>query len=58
VILKAKTRGDAPQLARYLLTMGDNEHVRLYDAFAVMVRPLFDSRRRREANKENRPSSR
>ena len=31
MILKAKERGDAPQLARYLLTMRDNEHVELHD---------------------------
>lgn len=31
MILKAKERGDAPQLARYLLTMRDNDHVELHD---------------------------
>jgi MobA/VirD2-like, nuclease domain len=31
MILKAKERGDAPQLARYLLAMRDNEHVELHD---------------------------
>ena len=31
MILKAKERGDAPQLARYLLSMRDNEHVELHD---------------------------
>lgn len=31
MILKAKERGDAPQLARYLLSMHDNEHVELHD---------------------------
>lgn len=28
--MKAKERGNAPQLARYLLAMRDNEHVELY----------------------------
>jgi hypothetical protein len=31
VILKGSERGDAPQLARYLLAMRDNEHVELHD---------------------------
>jgi hypothetical protein len=31
MILKAKERGDAPQLARYLLAERDNEHVELYE---------------------------
>jgi len=31
MILKAKERGDARQLARYLLSMGENEHVELHD---------------------------
>lgn len=31
MILKAKERGDAPQLARYLLSMRDNDHVELHD---------------------------
>uniref|UniRef100_UPI000F8E1262 relaxase/mobilization nuclease domain-containing protein n=1 Tax=Pelagibacterium montanilacus TaxID=2185280 RepID=UPI000F8E1262 len=31
MILKAKERGDAPQLARYLMSMRDNEHVELHD---------------------------
>lgn len=31
MILKAKERGDGPQLARYLLTMRDNDHVELHD---------------------------
>jgi hypothetical protein len=31
VILKAKERGDSPQLARYLLAMRDNDHVELHD---------------------------
>lgn len=31
MILKAKERGDAPQLARYLLSTRDNEHVELHD---------------------------
>lgn len=31
MILKAKERGNAPQLAGYLLSMRDNEHVDLYD---------------------------
>ena len=31
MILKAKERGNAPQLARYLLAMRDNEHVELHD---------------------------
>lgn len=31
MILKAKERGSAPQLARYLLAMRDNEHVELHE---------------------------
>ncbi len=31
MILKAKERGDAPQLARYLLAERDNEHVQLHE---------------------------
>lgn len=31
MILKAKERGDGPQLARYLLSMRDNEHVELHE---------------------------
>jgi hypothetical protein len=31
MILKAKERGDAPQLARYLLATRDNDHVELHD---------------------------
>lgn len=31
MILKAKERGDGPQLARYLLAMRDNDHVELHE---------------------------
>lgn len=31
MILKAKERGDGPQLARYLLAMRENDHVELHD---------------------------
>lgn len=31
MMIKAKERGDGPQLARYLLTMRDNEHVELHE---------------------------
>ncbi|SHL14691.1 Relaxase/Mobilisation nuclease domain-containing protein [Roseovarius marisflavi] len=31
MILKAKERGNAPQLGRYLLAMRDNEHVELHE---------------------------
>ena len=31
MILKAAERGDAPQLARYLLAMRDNDHVELHE---------------------------
>lgn len=31
MILKAKECGDGPQLARYLLAIGDNDHVELHD---------------------------
>ena len=31
MILKAKERGDGPQLARYLLALRDNDHVELHD---------------------------
>lgn len=33
MILKAKERGDAGQLARYLLSMRDNEHVELHEVY-------------------------
>ncbi|MEO1347016.1 MAG: relaxase/mobilization nuclease domain-containing protein [Pseudomonadota bacterium] len=31
MILKAKERGNAPQLAKYLMSRGDNEHVELHE---------------------------
>ncbi|MGI3126644.1 relaxase/mobilization nuclease domain-containing protein [Nitratireductor sp. PBL-C9] len=31
MILKAKPRGDGRQLGRYLLTMGENEHIEVYE---------------------------
>lgn len=37
MILKAKERGDAGQLARYLLSMRDNEHVELHEFMALSV---------------------
>lgn len=33
MILKAKERGDAGQLARYLLSMRDNEHIELHEVY-------------------------
>ena len=42
MILKAKERGDAPQLARYLLDQRDNEHVELHEVRGFISDDLID----------------
>ncbi len=43
MILKAKERGNAPQLAQYLLSMRDNEHVELHDLRGFMSDDLAEA---------------
>jgi len=43
VILKASERGDAPQLARYLLALRDNDHVELHDVRGFASDDLLDA---------------
>lgn len=43
MILKAKERGDASQLARYLLSMRDNEHVELHEVYGFASDDLIDA---------------
>lgn len=43
MILKAKERGDAGQLARYLLAMRDNEHVELHDVSGFVSDDLIEA---------------
>ena len=43
MILKAKERGDAGQLARYLLAMRDNEHVELYEVSGFVSDDLIEA---------------
>ncbi|MDX5384698.1 MAG: relaxase, partial [Rhodobacterales bacterium] len=43
MILKAKERGNAPQLARYLLAMRDNEHVELHDVRGFISDDLVEA---------------
>lgn len=43
MILKAKERGDAPQLARYLLDQRDNEHVELHEVRGFISDDLIDA---------------
>lgn len=43
MILKAKERGNAPQLARYLLTMRDNDHVELHDVRGFISDDLLEA---------------
>jgi len=43
MILKAKERGDAGQLARYLLSMRDNEHVELHEVYGFASDDLIDA---------------
>jgi len=43
VILKAKERGDAPQLARYLLDQRNNEHVELHEVRGFISDDLIDA---------------
>ena len=41
MILKAKERGDAPQLSRYLLARRENDHVELHDVRGFVSDDLF-----------------
>ena len=43
MILKAKERGNAPQLAKYLLSMRDNEHVELHEARGFVSDDLLEA---------------
>lgn len=43
MILKAKERGDAGQLARYLLSMRDNEHVELHEVYGFSSDDLIEA---------------
>ncbi|MFV0512895.1 MAG: relaxase/mobilization nuclease domain-containing protein [Jhaorihella sp.] len=43
MILKAKERGNAPQLARYLLAMRDNDHVELHDVRGFISDDLVEA---------------
>ncbi|MEM6661446.1 MAG: relaxase/mobilization nuclease domain-containing protein [Pseudomonadota bacterium] len=43
MILKARERGDAPQLASYLLSMRDNEHVELHEVRGFMSDDLHEA---------------
>lgn len=43
MILKAKERGDAGQLARYLLSMRDNEHVELHEVHGFSSDDLIEA---------------
>lgn len=43
MMLKAKERGDAPQLARYLLDQRDNEHVELHEVRGFVSDDLIDA---------------
>lgn len=43
MILKASERGDAPQLARYLLALRDNDHVELHDVRGFASDDLLDA---------------
>lgn len=43
MILKAKERGNGPQLARYLLAMRDNEHVELHDVRGFISENLIEA---------------
>jgi hypothetical protein len=43
MILKAKERGDASQLARYLLSMRDNEHVELHEVYGFASDDLIEA---------------
>lgn len=43
MILKAKERGNGPQLARYLLAMRDNEHVELHEVRGFISENLIEA---------------
>jgi len=43
MILKAQERGDAPQLARYLLTTRDNDHVELHEVSGFVSEDLIEA---------------
>lgn len=49
MILKAKERGNAPQLAKYLLSMRDNEHVELHDLRGFVSDDLAEAFQEAEA---------
>ncbi|MEL6205893.1 MAG: relaxase/mobilization nuclease domain-containing protein [Pseudomonadota bacterium] len=49
MILKAKEHGDAPQLARYLMAMRDNEHVELHEVRGFVSDDLLGAFREADA---------
>ncbi len=49
MILKAKERGNAPQLAKYLMSMRDNEHVELHELRGFVSDDLADAFQEAEA---------
>jgi len=49
VIIKAKERGGGAQLARYLLTMRDNDHVELHEVRGFVSDDLLDAFREADA---------
>lgn len=49
MIIKAKERGDGAQLARYLLTMRDNDHVELHDVRGFVSDDLLGAFREADA---------
>ncbi|WP_371157033.1 relaxase/mobilization nuclease domain-containing protein [Jannaschia sp. 2305UL9-9] len=49
MILKAKERGDASQLARYLLSVRDNEHVELHEVYGFSSDDLKEAFREADA---------
>jgi hypothetical protein len=49
MILKASERGDAPQLARYLMAMRENDHVELHDLRGFVGADLLEAFREADA---------
>ena len=49
MILKASERGDAPQLARYLMAMRENDHVELHDLRGFVSADLLEAFREADA---------
>ncbi|MHC0054842.1 relaxase/mobilization nuclease domain-containing protein [Actibacterium sp. D379-3] len=49
MILKAKERGNAPQLAKYLMSMRDNEHVELHELRGFVSDDLLEAFQEAEA---------